>query len=215
MINLTARHLRTGIRSPQALARQLLHARLAPIDPDTPRSPQRAWMDASLRRYFERQRHPDVLFADYDCRTGRAKRNDTAATEIANGRRMLAHFVALDQSQPDPDRVQMKPAAVTVLGQGVVMGVDLAYETPTGWVLRHLITDDEIRRAEHLRLYATAAALHFEGRPDGGHVARVELWLLRHEGRVEGWPRSLLEKSIPSLAVRLSEIARGASGQVA
>jgi hypothetical protein len=43
------------------------------------------------------------------------------------------------------------------------MGIDVAYQTPEGWVLRQLLTDDEIRRVEHLRLYAAATALHLKG----------------------------------------------------
>ena len=214
-MDLSARQLRTGIRSPAALARQLRLARMTPIAPDTPRSPQRPWMDASIGRYFKKDRTVEGFFADYDDRTSKSKRRETAASEIMNGRKMLSRFAALDRPQPDPSRVQMRSTRVEVLGHGLIMGVDLAYETSTGWILRHLITDDEIRRPEHLRLYATAAALHFEGRPDGGRVARVEVWLLRYDGRVAGWPRSLLETSTPRLATRLAEIAKGASGQVA
>jgi hypothetical protein len=172
-------------------------------------------MDASIARYFKKDRAVEVLLADYDDRTGRSERRETAASEIMNGRKMLRRFAALDRLQAVPSRVQMRPTRVEVLGHGLIMGVDLAYETSTGWILRHLITDDEIHRSEHLRLYATAAALHFEGRSDGGDVARVEIWLLRYDGRVAGWPRSLIETSIPRLATRLAEIARGASGQVA
>lgn len=172
-------------------------------------------MDASIGRYFKKDRTVEVLLADYDDRTSRSKRRETAASEITNGREMLGRFAALDRLQPDPNRVQMRPTRVEVLGHGLIMGVDLAYETSAGWILRHLITDDEIRRPEHLRLYATAAALHFEGRSEGGRAVRVEVWLLRYDGGVDGWPRSLLERSIPALATRLAEIARGASGQVA
>ena len=128
---------------------------------------------------------------------------------------MLKRFVALGMATPDPRRVQMRPTRVELFGHGITMGADLAYETLTGWDVRLLITDDEICRPEHLRLYATAVALHCEGRPDGGRVTRVDVWLLRYEGRVAGWPRSLLETSAPRLATRLAEIATGAAGQAA
>ncbi len=214
-MDLSARQLRTGIRSPGVLARELLKAQIAPVPPDTPRSPQRPWMDASLRRYFERQRDPSVLLADYERRTAESKRRESAASEIANGRKMLERFLALDQPQVDPTRFQMKPVQVELSGHRVLMGADVAYQTLDGWIVRHLITDEEIRQIDHLRLYATAAALHFEGRPDGGPVAAVEIWLLRYDRRVVGWPRSILQLWVPRLAVRLDEIARGASSQAA
>lgn len=73
IMELSARQLRTGIRSPAILARQLRAEFIAPIDPDTPRSPQRPWIDASIRRYQEGGRKPAVLMADYAERTGRGK----------------------------------------------------------------------------------------------------------------------------------------------
>jgi hypothetical protein len=197
------------------MARQLRIAAVAPIAPDTPRSPQRPWIDASLRRYFDGHRSVDVLLADYEDRTKGSKRHESAASEIANGRKMLVRFADMDKTQPDPTRVQMRRERVEVLGHGLTMGVDVAYQTSAGWIIRHLITDDEIRLTEHMRLYATAAALHFEGRSDGGPVSGVEVWLLRHDRRVAGWPRSLIEKRVENLALRLDEIARGAAGRAA
>jgi hypothetical protein len=214
-MELSARQLRIDIRSPAVLARQLRAEWIAPIDPDTPRSPQRPWIDASIRRYEDGGRKPAVLMADYAERTGRAKRRDTAASEISNGRRMLERFAKLDADEPAPSRYQVRPVPVAVLGTLITMGADLVYETPEGHVIRQLITDSEITRPEHLRLYATAVALHFEGRPGGGPVSRIDLWLLRYDDRTVRWPRSILEATIPRLAVRLEEIARGGAGQAA
>lgn len=145
----------------------------------------------------------------------RSKRRDSAAGEIANGRMMLRRFAELDRAQADPTRVFLKPTRVAVMGHGITMGIDVAYKTPEGWVIRHILTDDEIRRIEHVRLYATATALHFEGRPDGGDVARVEVWMVRFERGVAGWPRRLLGRLTSSLATRMDEIAAGASEQAA
>lgn len=214
-MELFARQLRTGIRSPAVLARQLRAEWIAPIDPGTPRSPQRPWIDASIRRYEDGGRKPAVLMADYAERTGRAKRRDTAASEINNGKMMLERFARLDADEPAPSRFQLRPTPVDILGMVVSMGADLVYETPEGYVVRQLITDSEIIRPEHLRLYATAVALHFEGRPDGGPVARVDLWLLRYEDRTVAWTRPALEATVPRLRVRLEEIARGAEERAA
>jgi hypothetical protein len=214
-MELSARQLRTGIRSPAVLARQLRAEWVAPIDPDTPRSPQRPWIDASIRRYEQGGRQLAVLMADYAERTGRAKRRETAASEINNGKKMLERFARLDADEPAPSRFQLRPMPADVLGMVVSMGADLVYQTPEGHVVRQLITDSEITRPGHLRLYATAVALHFEERPGGGAVSRVEFWLLRYEDRSVTWTRSSLEASVSRLAVRLEEIARGAEGQAA
>ncbi len=103
---LSARQLRTGIRSPAALARQMRAEWITPIEPETPRSPQRPWVDASIRRYELGGRTPEALMADYAERTGRAKRRDTAASEIANGKKMLERFARLDAEEPAPSRFQ-------------------------------------------------------------------------------------------------------------
>ena len=214
-MELTPRQLRIGIRSPQALAKAILRARIASIPPDTPRSAQRRWMDASIRRYFGDRRKEATLFADYDDRTGRSKRHESAATEIAHGRHMLERFAALDREQPDPTIVQAPRARVEIFGHTLVLDMDLAYRTPHGWNLVSILTDDEIRRPEHLQLYATALALHWERRPDGGPVASVELWLLKGNRGSLTWPRAVLRRSVKDLHVRLDDIARGAPGQAA
>lgn len=212
---LSARQLRTGIRSPVALARQLRAEWIAPIDPDTPRSPQRPWIDASIKRYQLGGRKPAVLLADYAERTGRSKRRDTAASEISNGLKMLERFARLDAEEPAPSRFQLRPTPVDVLGTVISMGADLVYETPEGHVIRQLITDSEITRPEHLRLYATAVALHFEGRPGAWPVSRVDLWLLRYDDRTVTWTSAALEATVPLLGRRLEEILRDAEGQAA
>lgn len=96
--------------------------------------------------------------ADYAERTGRAKRRETAASEINNGKKMLERFARLDADEPAPSRFQLRPMPAEVLGTMVSMGADLVYQTPEGHVVRQLITDSEITRPEHLRLYATAVA---------------------------------------------------------
>jgi hypothetical protein len=172
-------------------------------------------MDAAIRRYYGAKRDEATLVRDYDARTGRSSRREAAATEIANGRHMLERFMDLERGRPDPTRIQVDRTRVEIFGHGLIMGVDLAYETPRGWNLVALITDDEIRRPEHLQLYATALALHWEVRPDGGRVASVELWLLRGNRGALVWPRAMLERTVPALRVRLAEIERGAPGQAA
>lgn len=214
-MDLSSRDLRIGIRSPEALASHRRREALSPTPKGTPRNPQRAFIDASIREYFRGGRDASILFAAYDRRTGKSKRHESAATEIANGRMMLGRFLVLDQHKDDPTRIQLRPEFVEVLGHRIKMGVDLVYDTPAGASLVLVITDEEITRTEHLRLFATAAMLHFEGRPGGGPVTQVEVWLLRWDQRLVRWPRQLLENSIPRLADRLEQISRGASGRAA
>jgi hypothetical protein len=128
---------------------------------------------------------------------------------------MLERFAALDEAQSAPTLVGLRQVAVVVLGMRVAMGVDLAYKSDVGWHLRHLITDHEITRSEHLRLYATASALHFEGRSSGGPVTSVDVWMLPYDDRRLLWDRETLGDTVGRLAARLDEIARGAAGQAA
>lgn len=214
-MDLIARQLRTGIRSPAALARERLRQQIAPTPPDTPRSAQRKWIDAAVRRYLANGRDVAVLLGFYDERTGKSKRRETAATEIANGRRMLARFAEWDVKQPAPDDAQLPQRAATVLGHSITMGIDLVYKRASGSRLLLLITDREIRRIEHLRLYATAAALHYEARADGGAVDRVDIWVLAYKPTYAGWPRALLGRSVVALERKLDEIARAGLGQAA
>jgi hypothetical protein len=201
------------------LARQLLTERITPTPKDTPRSAQRKWIDAAIRRYIKKARDVGVLIGYYDDRTGRSKRKETATTEIANGRRMLERFAELERDQAPPSRIQLASVPVNVIGHRLTMGVDLVYDREGGARMVILMTDREIRRTEHLRLYASAAALHYEGRPDGGPVDRVDIWVLTSAqvpGRgVIGWQRSILERQIPALTTRLDEIAHGAEGHAA
>jgi hypothetical protein len=151
-MELNARQLRIGIRSPAALARLLRSEAVFPVEADTPRNPQRQWIDASISRYMRQGRRVEVLLDHYDDRTSRSARLHTAATEIANGRAMLKKFAELDLTEPTPDRVQLPKSGVDVLGVWITLGADLAYETPNGWLLRLLITDQEVVRPEHLHL---------------------------------------------------------------
>lgn len=211
----SARQVRTGIRSSSALLRELRLQAIAPIPPDTPRSPQRPGLEASLRRYFDSGRDAAVLLADFQKRTQGWKRRDAAASEIANALRMLERFAVLDRRWPNPTRVLMKPVKADVLGHVLSMGADLLYELPEGWMVRQILTDLEIRRTEHMRMTGAASAIHFEGRVYGGPVSRVEICHLRFDDRVVGWPRSLLERTSATLATRLDEIAAGVSNQAA
>jgi hypothetical protein len=208
-MDVTARQLRTGLRSPRALARLLREAEEHPIPPDTPRSNQRRQIVAALRHYFASDRDPAKLLADYDKRTSESKRKVKPVTEIANGRRMLLNFVALDEDQPPPTKYLMPAVRVKLFRIGVTMSVDIAIESSDGWVLRQVITDQELVRPEQLRLYATAVAMHFEGRPDGGPVARVDLLLVRRAGRMVTWNRAFLRTSEPRLATRCEQIRSG------
>ena len=72
---------------------------------------------------------------------------------------------------------------------------------------------DHLTRA--LLLYATASALQFEGRIDGGLVTGVDVWMLRYDDRRLMWDRPSLADAVGRLAVRLEEINRGAAGQAA
>lgn len=213
MVTLTDRQFRTGLRSPLVLARSLRQAALVPVAPDTPRSPQGPAIRAELARYFGRGR-TGSLAASFDKRVAKWDRRDVLAMQIRNARGMLVRFQDADSVEPSPDQIAIPREARDLFGVPVSLGVDLAYRTPDGWLLRQLLIDDEIVTTAAVRLYAVATALHFEARYAEDRVARVEVWDLRREGRRPGWPRRWLEAYVPDLGRRVEAI-RNALGSMA
>jgi hypothetical protein len=215
-VDLTSRQLRTGIRSPDVLVREIHRQARGPAEPNTPHSPQRPGIEAALRRYFDGGRVPDTLRSDFESRVARWKRRDSAASEINNARQMLERFLRLDRAENDPLRVFMVPERCDVLGVGVALGYDLVYEVEHGILIRQLLTDSEIRRTEHLRLYAAAIAIHYTSRNLPSPLTRVQIWYLRYEHRIAGWPAALLlGRPARDLSKRLGAISRGLSGWAA
>ena len=209
----TARQLRTAIRSPRAAIKLVASDRRQRLAAGQPRSPQRPTFEAALRRHTDSGRADGAMLAEYDLRWARAKRRETAAAAFETGRRMAARFVSLDGSAPDPVRVLEAPADRPVLGHSLRLGHDLLYKTPEGLILRQLLTDGEITRSDHLRLYALACLLHFEA-PGGREPARVDVWQLRFRKEFS-WPRWLLLRQTAALGERLDEVARAFTENVA
>lgn len=213
MVTLTDRQFRIGLRSPSVLARSLRKAALVPIAPDTPRSPQGPAVRAELARYFARGR-TGSLAESFDKRVAKWDRRDALATQIRNARGMLVRFQDADVSEPSPDRIAIPREARELFGVPISLGVDLAYRTQDGWLLRQLLIDDEIVTTDARRLYAVATWLHFEARTPDESVARVEIWDLRRDGRRPGWPRRWLQAYVPELGRRVEAI-RSAIGSMA
>lgn len=195
------------------LARSLRKAAIVPVAPDTPRSPQGPAVRAELARYFSRGR-TGSLADSFDKRVAKWDRRNVLATQIRNARGMLVRFQDADSLEPSPDRIAIAREARDLFGVPVSLGVDLAYATPDGWLLRQLLIDDEIVTTAAIRLYAVATALHFEAGSPADRVARVEVWDLRRDGRRPGWPRRWLQAYVPDLGRRVEAI-RDALGAMA
>ena len=202
----TARTLRVAVRSPAAAIKLLQEQFRHPVAGDTPRSPQRPMFDAALRVHFRAGREVGAMVAEFDCRWSKAKRRESAAATFANGRRMVEQFVVLDAGSPDPLRVLEPPRTEQILGHDLRLTHDLVYGALEGLVLRQLLTDSDMWRVEHLRLYALACLLHFEA-SSVAPLARVEIWQLRMR-KTLSWPRFLLLRQGPLLAERLDTVAR-------
>jgi len=202
----TARVLRIAIRSPAAAVKHLAAERRYPVSQDTPRSPQRPIFDAALRTHFRAGRGPGALLDDFDRRWSKAKRRDSASATLNNGRRMAERFLALDAKAGDPLRALDPVTEQTVLGHQLRLPHDLVYEAPEGLILRQLLTDHDIRRDEHLRLYALACLAHFEA-GSGLLLASVDVWQLRVRKQCS-WPRFLLLRQSAVLGERLDSVAQ-------
>lgn len=161
---------------------------------------------AAVGSYFRDGRDPSRAKSELEMRTDKAKRREQLASQIINTRAMLDLFLAWDRGEPDPTRFRATPVLATVLGWNMRIGHDLVYETAEGLRLRQLLTDDAIRRGEHLRLFAVASLLHFEAGSPDLRLATVEVWHLRANRRML-WPRQLLLRLVPDLRTRLDQVA--------
>lgn len=204
----TAGDLRGAIADPNATIRRLRQASSAiEPTPNTPRSAQRAWIEASLRRYYNRGRVPDVLIGDYQARTAGKGSSRGKATEIANGEAMLLRFLALDEPEQSP-RVAMHPRSdQSVLGHVVSMSHDLVYERVDGYLLREIWTDGVVKGTEHRRLMQALSLLHAEEVFGHGRVRVIEVWHLRLEIS-ETLTRSEALALQPTLRTLLNYVAR-------
>lgn len=201
----TARHLKIGIRNPATAARMIGAEVVAAPDAPIRRSPQRPTIEAALRRYFAAGRDVAVLLADYDRRWARAERRESAASAFRAGRLMAERFAMLDRASGVPEMAFVPALTRPMLGHHVRLGYDLVYRSDEGLILRQLLTDGDITRPEHLKLYAVASLLHFEA--GGAELAGVEIWQLRFHKEF-GWPRWLLARQAPTLRERCDEVAR-------
>jgi hypothetical protein len=203
----TAGDVRGSIADPIPTIRRLreaIHSRGAPAD--TPRSPQRQWIEASLRRYYRRGRNPDVLIGDYQARTAGKGSSRGKATEIAHGEGMLLSFLALDEPEPAPRVAMQARTNQPVVGHTLSMGHDLIYERPDGYLVREIWTDGVVRRTEHRRLMQAASLLHADELLGRGRVQGIEVWHLRL-GLVETMTREEAYELAPSLRAVLDDIA--------
>jgi hypothetical protein len=185
----------------------MLRERAHPVEPNTPRSPQRLTFLAALRGHFLANRRPGAMLAEFDKRRDRAERQESAAAQYAMGRRMVERFADRDRRSGSPVDMLVPATEQAVLGHVVRLGYDVIYGAPEGLILRQLLTDADIRRPEHLRLFATASLLHVEASL-GREVAAVEIWQLRFH-RYFHWPRWMLLRQMQALGVKLDEVARG------
>jgi hypothetical protein len=203
-MDFTARHLKLAIRNPAAAARSISAEAVAAGSPIR-RSPQRPTFEAAVRRYFAAGRDASVLLADYDRRWARAERRESADSAFRTGRQMAERFATLDHLSPAPEQTSVPSVSRPILGHNIRLGHDVVLRSAEGLVLRQLLTDSDITRSEHLRLYAVASLLHFE--VEGAELARVEIWQLRFHKEF-GWPRWALIRQAPVLRERCDEVAR-------
>jgi hypothetical protein len=206
-VRFTAGDLRGSIADPIPTIRRLREAlRPGSAPTDTPRSPQRQWIEASLRRYYRASRNPDILIGDYQARTDGKGSSRGKATEIANGEGMLLSFLALDEPEPTPRIAMQTRTNQPVVGHTISMGHDLVYERPDGYLVREIWTDGVVRRLDHRRLMQAASLLHADQLLGRGRVQELEVWHLRF-GFVEAMRREEAYELAPSLRAVLDNIA--------
>ncbi len=175
----TAGDLRGSIAAPESTVARLRASLTGGAPENVPRSPQRQWIEASLRRYYLSQRNPDVLIGDYHARTAGKGTSASKRTEIANGEAMLQEFLTLEEPEPTPRIAMHRRSDQRVAGHVVSMGHDLVYERPDGYLVREVWTDGVVRRPEDRQLLAAATLLHAEQLLGERRVPLLEIWQLR------------------------------------
>ena len=108
----TAGDLRGAIANPEPTIHRLRSMRASGVNENTPHSPQRSWIEASLRRYYAARRNPDALIGDYRRRTGGKGTYAARRSKIANGEAMLQAFLTLEEPQPNPRKSRCIPAQI-------------------------------------------------------------------------------------------------------
>lgn len=171
--------VRGAVVDRNALISRLRATRQATSPASTPRSPQRQWIEASLRRYYAANRNPDALIADYRARTAGKGTSPSKRAEIANGEGMLNAFLTIEEPEPAPRIAMLARSDQLVAGHIVAMGHDLVYELPDGYLIREVWTDGVIRRPNDRLLVLAASLLHAEQVLGEGRVRRAEAWQLR------------------------------------
>lgn len=173
----------------------------------TPHSPQRAWIEASLRRYYAAQRSPDALIGDYQRRTASKGTSASKRSEIRNGEAMLQAFLTLEEPEPTP-RIAMHPRSdQLVVGHLISMGHDLIYEQPDGYMIREVWTDGVVREPGERQLLRATSLLHAEQVFGEGRVVFLEAWQLRL-GLIDRIDRAEAVSTAPALKRLLDEVAR-------
>lgn len=203
----TVGDLRGSIADPGSTIARLRSSLAAAKSDNTPRSPQRSWIEASLRRYYISNRNPDILIGDYQTRTAGKGASLAKRSEIANGESLLHAFLTKEEAQPNP-RLAMQPRVnQLVAGHILSMGHDLIYERPDGYLVREIWTDGIVRRPTDRRLMAAACLLHAEQVFGIGRVKLLEGWQLRM-GIDELITRAEAKALEPALKAALDAVAR-------
>jgi hypothetical protein len=214
-VDFTAHQARIAIRSPQALIRQRLAEARLPGEKGRPHDPQRKAIERAIGDYFAGGRDGRKLVDDFLERTSTWKSASSRASSIANAAAMLGRFADLDQDQPAPERWFLPAVPIEMWSHRLILGADLVYREDDGIRVRQLLTDTDMTRTEHLRLFASLTARHVEARPDAERVVRVDAWRLRRNGKVLTYDRAFLVRFEPALATALRTVAAAFGEQAA
>jgi len=192
-----------AVRALVADQRGYVTARLAPqlSDADRRFSPQRVWMRAAMRAYFESGRDPATLLRDFATRVGPRPLSRYRAGIASSGAQMLDLLLSWDAFEPSP-RVAFHAATDREVGRHVLsMQHDLIYEVPNGYLVREVWTDGTISPSHpRMRVMAAAALLHAE-------AEYLDVWHLRGQVKLT-WSPPELETSRAELVALLDDVAR-------
>ena len=178
-----------------------------PRGPQEGGSPQRPWLEESLRAYYRSARSRDAAINDLRMRVSRSQ----SERRFANGAAvasMLECFIKLDDREPTPEAYFPFAATRGQLGKHAIqLKPSLRYQLADGYLVRHVWSERDFALSRpYTPLVAAGYLIHSEANLGEGSVRQVEFWHVR-TGKVAGWRARSLRLLVPNLEAVLDRVA--------
>ena len=168
-------------------------------------NPQRAWLQAAVRAYFEAGRDVDELWRALETKVNQQAPNPRRQALADGARRLLERFLMWDDNESDLPADSFPPVRDVRLGtHTIAIRRDLIYLDGPSYRVRQLWTDHDLRPTHPQAIEMAAAVLASVDADLGqGSTTAVEVWGLRHHIQ-RSWSRAELLPKLQRLEQRLN-----------